>query len=165
MRKTILVVIYAKILDISFIPTIYEHFFYLSRGNESLEIGIPVWFEQLKELKQLFEVLLLDNILINGHFLKNAKYHVRWKLLHVTMEFVHDSHLKWNSYLKCFILNYWTLSIVPALEIKKPIFVDKILWHFDIILHILLIHLLFHKIFLQWLKLYTKWLKFYTSKC
>ena len=38
---------------------------------------------------------------------------------------------------KIFILNSCTLSIFPALEIKKLVFVGKILWLFDIILHIM----------------------------
>ena len=50
--KTILVVIYAKILHHNFIPTIYENFksfFYLSNANENLETCALVWFEQLNE--------------------------------------------------------------------------------------------------------------------
>ena len=41
-------------------------------------------------------------------------------------------------------LNSPTLSIFPALEIKKLALVGKILWRFDIIWHIWLIHLIFH---------------------
>ena len=56
-RKTMLVVTYAEILHNSFIPKTYEKFksvsFYLSSKNENLETCIPVWFEQLRELKQI----------------------------------------------------------------------------------------------------------------
>ena len=56
--KTMLVVIYAKILDHSFISTIYENYkpvsFYLSGVNENLETCVQVWFEQLKYLKQFW---------------------------------------------------------------------------------------------------------------
>ena len=41
-----------------------------------------------------------------------------------------------------------TPSIFPALHIKKVAIVHKILLRFDIILHIWLIHLLFHSILL-----------------
>ena len=51
--KTTLVIVYAKILHHSFIPTIYENFesifFYLSDANKNLETYPPVWFDQLKE--------------------------------------------------------------------------------------------------------------------
>ena len=50
--KTILVVIYAKILHHSFVPTTSENFksiFYLSCTKENLKICVPVWFEQLRE--------------------------------------------------------------------------------------------------------------------
>ena len=51
--KTMLVVIYAKILHHSFITIIYERFnsifLYLSCANENWETCIPVWFEQLKK--------------------------------------------------------------------------------------------------------------------
>ena len=47
--KTMLVVIYAKILHHSFIRTIYKNFksvfFYLSRTHDNLETCIQVWFE------------------------------------------------------------------------------------------------------------------------
>ena len=37
---------------------------------------LPVSFEEFKELKGDFEVLSLGNILTNGHYLKNGKYHI-----------------------------------------------------------------------------------------
>ena len=55
--KATLVVIYAKMLHYSFIPTTYENFqsvFYSSNANENLETCIEAWFEQLKELKQFW---------------------------------------------------------------------------------------------------------------
>ena len=90
------------------------------------------------------EVLLMDNVLINGHYLKNTKQHFSWKLLYVRIWFWYDCHPLLNSSSKIFILNSRTLSIFPALEIKKLALVGKILWCFDIIFHILLINSLFH---------------------
>ena len=91
-----------------------------------------------------FQVLSLNSILISGHYLKNAKYHVHWKVLHVAIQFLDVLHLQCHSYLKSLILNSCTLSIFPALKIMELAFVGKILWHFDIIFHIWLIHLFFH---------------------
>ena len=58
-EKTMLVVSYSKVLRHTFIPTIYEKFLYyilylayIGRTNENLETCMPVWFEQIKELKQ-----------------------------------------------------------------------------------------------------------------
>ena len=58
-EKTMLVVSYSKALRHTFIPTIYEKFLYyilylayIGRTNENLETCMPVWFEQIKELKQ-----------------------------------------------------------------------------------------------------------------
>ena len=41
-----------------------------------------------------FEVLSLDIILINEHYFENVKYHVRWKLLLVAIQFLHEYHLQ-----------------------------------------------------------------------
>ena len=95
-----------------------------------------------KNLRSL-AILLLDNILINGYSPKRAEYHVRWKLVHLGIQFLY-CHLEWNSYSKSFIFNSCTLSFFPVLEIKKLAFVGKILWRFDIIFHIWLIHLFCH---------------------
>ena len=91
-----------------------NQFFYLSSAIENFGTGIQVWFEQLKELKQFW-----------GTFTR--KY----------------CHLQWNSYSKSLILNFRTLSIFPAPEIKKVVIVGKILWSFETILHIWLIYLFF----------------------
>ena len=64
-----------------------NQFFDLFRTNESLEIGMPVhlynWMNQSS-----FEVILLDNLLINGHYLKNTKLRFRWKLLYLGIWFL-----------------------------------------------------------------------------
>ena len=126
-----LVLIWVTILNISLIPTIYENFksmFLLSRANKNLKTsGMPVWFEQLGKLKD-FEILSLYNILINWHYLKKGKYHVRWKLINVAIQFLYDYHLKWNSYSKSFILNSWTLSVFSTPGMKKLVLFNKILW-------------------------------------
>ena len=43
--------------------------------------------------KSSVEILSLDNILINGHYLENVKYNVRCNLLHAATQFLHDCHL------------------------------------------------------------------------
>ena len=91
----------------------------------------------------------MDNILKNGH-LKNAKYLFCWKLLHAAIQFLRDCHLQRNIYLKSLILNSCAFSTFSGLEIKKLVLVGKISWHFDRILHILLILLYFHEMFLYW---------------
>ena len=48
------------------------------------------------------------------------------------------------SYAKSLILKFCTLSIFPALGIEKVVFVNKMLWRFNIILHIKLNNLFFH---------------------
>ena len=120
-----------------------NQFFYLSRVNKNLEICMPVWFVELNESNQFWGILL-DNVLINWDYLKNTKQRFRWKLLYARVWFLYDWHPHWNSCSKNFILNSRTVSIFPALDIKKLAIVGKILWRFDIILHMWLIHLLFH---------------------
>ena len=44
-------------------------------------------------IESSFEVLSLDNILINRHCLINAKDHIWWKLLHFAMQLLHNWHL------------------------------------------------------------------------
>ena len=94
--------------------------------------------------KSSFKVLLQDNILIIEHYVKKFKHHIWWKLLYITIPFLYDCHIQWNRHLKSLILNSCVLSTFPALEIKKPVLVHKIIWGFYIILHMLLIQLLFH---------------------
>ena len=74
---------------------------------------------------------------------------------------LHGCHLRWNSYSKNLILNSCTLSIFPGLEIKKLVLVGKLLWRFDVVFHIWLMHLFF----LVMINIYTKWSKFCTRKC
>ena len=56
--KNMSVVIYAKILYHSFVPTIYENFkWFFFTYLVKTKIGkywIPVWFKQLKELKKFW---------------------------------------------------------------------------------------------------------------
>ena len=139
------VVIYDKILHHGFIQTIYENFkWFFFTYIVQAKIWKLVYLFDLSNWrnKNSFEMLSLDNILMNGHYLKNVKYHVCKKLIHVAIQFLHDCHLRWSGYLKSFIFNFFSF---PALEIKKLVFVDKILWRFDIILQIWLIHLFFMK--------------------
>ena len=37
-------------------------------------------------------MLSLEIMLTNGQHLKYVKYHVSWKILHVTIQFLHDCH-------------------------------------------------------------------------
>ena len=71
------------ILPQQFLKTLNQ-LFYLSRVNENLETCMPIWFECLNQSKY-FGVLLSNNVLINRHYLEKAKYHVRWKLQHVSI--------------------------------------------------------------------------------
>ena len=60
------------------------------------------------------------------------------------IQFLHDCHLQWSSYLKSFSLNSCTFPIFSALDIKKLVLVGKILWRFNKALHLWLIYFLFH---------------------
>ena len=80
------ILIYAKILHHSFIPTICENFIpifwtYLLQ-TKICKLAYLFHLSNWKN-KSSFEILSLDNILINGHYLENVIYHVRWKLLHL----------------------------------------------------------------------------------
>ena len=152
----ILVVIYAKILHHSLIPTIFEEiqFFYLSRTHENLEtclFDLSNWKNQSS-----FEVLSLD-ILINGHYLKKNKISCLVKTtIYEATQFLYDCHLHWNNYSKSFILNSCTLSIFPALEIRKLIvtFRHSIVHMVNLFVLLSISQLTFHM----------KLLKFYTRK-
>ena len=89
--------------------------------------------------KSSFEILSLNNILINRHCLENVKIHVCWKimLLYIVILFLHECHLQWNTYSKGFILNFCTLSTFPALEVKKSGFVGNIYGSFMVNLFVL----------------------------
>ena len=142
--KTMLVVIYAKI-------TVTSQFY--SVNLRKLEIiFLLIWCKQKFgnfPACLIWAVETTETVLRYFHwiifyiwtYLKNAKYHIRWKLLHAAIYFFHDCHLQWNNHSKKFILNSWTLSNFPALEIKKLVFVGEMLWRFDIVLHIWLIYL------------------------
>ena len=54
--------------------------------------------------------------------------------------FAHAEHNFITSFWKFLILSSWALSIYAALEIEKLVLVGKMLWRFDIIFHILLMH-------------------------
>ena len=123
-----------------------NQFFYLSRANKSLEICMPVWFVWLNVLKQVWGILL-DNILINGHYL------IIQKSISVENYCMWGYDFLWQSpamkqVIEKLYFEFRTPSIFPALHIKKVAIVHKILLRFDIILHIWLIHLLFHSILL-----------------
>ena len=95
--KTMIFVIFTKILYCDFIPTIYKNFksvcFYLYRTNENLELCMSVLFEQLSKS------LSLDNVLKNGYSLKKTKYHVCWKLQYVSIcSFCTTTIPQWNKY-------------------------------------------------------------------
>ena len=45
--------------------------FFLSRANESLKICMHVWFMQLNQ-SSFAMLFLLENVLINGNYLKNT---------------------------------------------------------------------------------------------
>ena len=88
----------------------------------------------------------LDNNLTSGPSLKNTKDHVWWKLLHVAIKYLYACHLQ--------TAIHEVLHWIPArfqflfvFEIKRLVFVGKILWRFDIIIHIRLIHFFFHQKF------------------
>ena len=67
---------YIKISVRQFMKNLNQ-FFQLSRVSENLEICVPVWFVQFNEPKQ-FWGNLLDDALINGHYLK--KYKIKFSL-------------------------------------------------------------------------------------
>ena len=60
--------------------------------------------------------------------------------------FIENWAYKWKSYSKKVILNSRTISIFPAIEVKKLVLLGKILRHFNIILHIWLVQLLFRSL-------------------
>ena len=131
---------YVIFLFRQFMETLNQ-FLHLSRTNCNFEASMTVWFEQLKELKQFW-----------GNFTRQYfnKLTLSQKCKRsCSVETTTCSHIifTWlssvNSYSKCFTLNSCTFSIFHALEIKKLVLVGKILWRFDIILHIWLIHFLF----------------------
>ena len=121
------------------------------RANDSLQICIPVLFEQLNESKEFQGELRYTKFYFHwimfwsmDNYLKNAKYCLRWRLHYVIIEYLYDCYPHWNSYSKSFIFNSCTLLIFPALEMKRLVLVGKILWRFDTLLYIWLIYLLFH---------------------
>ena len=92
-----LLVSYAKILYHIFISTICENFksvFFSCLGQTEISelaclFDLSNWNNQSG-----FEAHSLDNILTNGHCLKKCKRSCSVKkLLHVTIQFLYDSHL------------------------------------------------------------------------
>ena len=70
----------------------------------------------------------------------------------VAVQLLHDCHLQWNSCSKNVILNSCTLSIFPALEIRKLVLVGKLLRRSDWLL-IQLIYLFFISILYEMIKI------------
>ena len=61
-----------------------------------------------------FEVILLDNVLINGHYLKNTNWCFRSKLLYARIWFLYDCLPQWSRYSKNVSFNSRMPSIFPA---------------------------------------------------
>ena len=119
-----------------------NQFFYLSTANENLEICMSVWFVQLNQSNQFwgnfigcFNKWRLSQKIQNSVFVESCC--IRGYDFYMTGS--RNETTSWK-----FILNSRTPSIFPVLDIKKLAIVRKILWCFDTILHIRLIHLLFH---------------------
>ena len=87
-------------------------FLYSTRDNKNLEIFMSVWGTFIGKF---FDKLTLSLKCKISCSLKNKICQ------HII--FVYDCHPQWNNYLKSFILNFCTLSIPPALETKKLVFV------------------------------------------
>ena len=110
--------------------------FHLSRTNRNFEACIPVWFGQLKELKQFW-----------GTFTR--QYFNKWtlsqkckRLCSVKTTTCSHTIFLWVSSVtatRIFTLNFCTFSIFHAFETKKVVLIAKILWHFDVLLQIWLI--------------------------
>ena len=98
----------AKILHQDFIPTIHKtlnQFFYWFRQTKTWKFtwylfDVSHWANQIS-----FEVLSLDNNLINGDYVENAKY-VRWELKYISIWFLFDCCPQWSNYSK----NFWILA-------------------------------------------------------
>ena len=119
---------YITVLFRQFMKTLNQ-FFYMSRENQNLETWVLVWFEQLKELKQFWDAF-------------TGWYFNKWKLcqkckISCLMKTTRCSHIifTWVSsgmkQLIEIVFNSCTASIFPALEIKKPVLVNKILWYYE----------------------------------
>ena len=132
--KTILVVIYAKIVHPSFISTIYDNFksvsFYLSGPNENLETCIPVWYEQLKELKQFWGIL-------TGQYFNKSTLSQKCKISCSLKTTCSHIIFTWLSPAVKQLLEKFHFEFLHAFNFpNKLALVGKILWRFDILLHI-----------------------------
>ena len=158
--KNMLVVIYAKILHDSFIPTFFL-VIWSTRKFGNLHTGLISVIERINAILRNFYWTIFKQIDIIS---KNAKDHVYWKLVHVSKQFLHSCHLERNSYSKSLILNSCTHSIFPTLEINMLGLLGKIMWNFDIIFHIKLIHVFFALDISVMIKLLCKMSKFLHEK-
>ena len=110
--KTMWVVIYSKILWIY---------------SDNLRKLLVKFFTYLGQTKVYFQrVLSLSNILINEHYVKNAKYRVRSKLLHVAIQI------------------FVSLFCNETATRKVSLWINMLLWRFGIILRIWSMHLFLH---------------------
>ena len=114
LKNNVIVVIYAKILHLNFIPTICENFksvfwlIYCKRKFENLYTGLIWEIKRIKAILRYFDNMDIISKKQNIVFAKN--YYIA-----IAIKFLHGGHLQWNSYLKSLILNSCTLSIFPAL--------------------------------------------------
>ena len=90
-----------------------------------------------------FEVLSLDNILYMDIISKMQNIIFGENCYMQPYIFFMTAICNETTTRKNFILNSWTLSNFPALEIKKLVSVGEMLWRFDIVLHIWLYLYLF----------------------
>ena len=121
--KTILVVIYSKMLLHSLIPAIFEHFKSVSRANIKFQTCMPVCFEQ-----RIKSVLNINIIAVPN----NIRYNVnKWTL---------SQKCKISYSVKTTTCSYTIWLQIYLHEIKKIVLVGKMSERSDIILHILLIH-------------------------
>ena len=118
---------YITILFWQFTKTLNQ-FYSLSWANKNSEICMPVWFEQLnQQIKAVLGTFIRQCFDKRAFHLKNAKYYLCKKLQYVRIYFLYNCHLQWSIYSESIILNYCTLSVLPAIEIKKPKSVTKYL--------------------------------------
>ena len=107
----------------SFIPTVYENFkpvFLLNWNRQKSRNWHTRLIWEIEWIKAV-EVFSLDNILINGNYLKNRKLHLlenyfTWECYTCQLSYC---HAQWNSYLKNFILNSRTALILICTWNKK----------------------------------------------
>ena len=108
--------------------------------SDNLRKLLIKFFTYLGQTKVYFQrVLSLSNILINEHYVKNAKYRVRSKLLHVAIQI----------YVSLFCNETATRKVslripVHIHKIFHTLEINMLLWRFGIILRIWSVHLFLH---------------------